>query len=188
MPRRLADPHHEHDEREAARGGHEQRARFASDGSGFPEQRRDLQMSCSCPDSAVPCKHLAAVYYVLAEWLDRDPFLLFELRGRDRDALLTALRERHAPEEEAAAETTPVGPDEPLDVASFWSVEPLEPDPDREAPPAVAQALLRALGDPPGWNEAPLAATLRPVYERVSRRAGEILDGEPETASGRDQK
>jgi uncharacterized Zn finger protein len=145
----------------------------------FPQQSKDLEMSCSCPDWAVPCKHLAAVYYLLAEWLDHDPFLLFELRGRNRDALLAALRERHSPDPETAA---PIEvPDEPLSAAGFWTGVSPELDPGNEAPPAVPQALLRALGDPPGWNEPPLAGTLRSVYAAVSEHAAEILSGEGPT-------
>lgn len=51
---------------------------------------------CSCPDWADPCKHAAAVCYLVADVLDRDPFELFHLRGRDRDAVLAALRARRA--------------------------------------------------------------------------------------------
>ncbi len=58
----------------------------------FPETEDDLQTSCSCPDWANPCKHIAAVYYILAERFDEDPFLLFKLRGRDKDAIIAALR------------------------------------------------------------------------------------------------
>jgi uncharacterized Zn finger protein len=141
----------------------------------FPQQSHDLVMSCSCPDWAVPCKHLAAVYYLLAEWLDRDPFLLFELRGRDREALLAALRERQGAEVETEV---PAEPEEPLTAAGFWDGGSVELDRGNEAAPPVPQALLRALGDPPGWNEAPLAATLRPVYAAVSERAGKLLTGE----------
>lgn len=60
----------------------------------FPTSSRELRAECSCPDWANPCKHIAAVHYVLAREFDRDPFLLFELRGRSREALLEALRER----------------------------------------------------------------------------------------------
>lgn len=58
----------------------------------FPATERDLAMDCSCPDFAVPCKHLAAVCYVLAERFDADPFQILALRGRHRDALLDELR------------------------------------------------------------------------------------------------
>ena len=62
----------------------------------FPASDRDLAMDCSCPDYAVPCKHLAAVCYVLAERFDADPFQILALRGRHRDALLDELRTRRA--------------------------------------------------------------------------------------------
>jgi SNF2 family DNA or RNA helicase/uncharacterized Zn finger protein len=47
----------------------------------FPNDWRSLNMKCSCPDYAVPCKHLAAVVYLLANEIDKNPFNLFELRG-----------------------------------------------------------------------------------------------------------
>ena len=43
----------------------------------FPRRWSDLQMHCSCPDWAVPCKHLAAVIYLLSQEIDGDPFLVF---------------------------------------------------------------------------------------------------------------
>ncbi len=49
----------------------------------FPDSFRDLSMGCSCPDFAVPCKHLAAVIYVIANEIDRNPFLVFQLKGLD---------------------------------------------------------------------------------------------------------
>jgi uncharacterized Zn finger protein len=62
----------------------------------FPASRGDLKTDCSCPDWANPCKHIAAVYYLLGEQFDEDPFLLFELRGRTKDEVAAALRERRA--------------------------------------------------------------------------------------------
>jgi uncharacterized Zn finger protein len=59
----------------------------------FPQRARDLTMSCSCPDSEVPCKHLAATFYLLAESFDDDPFAILLWRGRSRAALLGRLRE-----------------------------------------------------------------------------------------------
>ena len=62
----------------------------------FPRSARDLEMSCSCPDWGVPCKHLAAVCYVLAEKFDDDPFAMLAWRGRGREELLGALRRQSA--------------------------------------------------------------------------------------------
>ncbi|MFO7924246.1 MAG: SWIM zinc finger family protein [Bacteroidales bacterium] len=49
----------------------------------FPRRWDDLQMNCSCPDWAVPCKHLAAVINVIANEIDRNPFLLFRFHDFD---------------------------------------------------------------------------------------------------------
>lgn len=54
----------------------------------------DLQPRCSCPDSADPCKHAAAVCYLVADTLDADSFALLELRGRSREEVLAGLRTR----------------------------------------------------------------------------------------------
>ena len=58
----------------------------------FPKSARDLEMTCSCPDWEVPCKHVAAVCYVLAEAFDADPFGMLAWRGKGRADLLAALR------------------------------------------------------------------------------------------------
>ncbi len=62
----------------------------------FPESDDDIETTCSCPDWANPCKHVAAVYYILAEWFDENPFFLFGLRGMERVELLDALRKRRS--------------------------------------------------------------------------------------------
>ncbi len=57
----------------------------------LPGSRKDFDSSCSCPDWSNPCKHIAGVYYLVAAELDRDPFLLFELRGLSRQDLMKEL-------------------------------------------------------------------------------------------------
>lgn len=59
----------------------------------FPAGVGELEQRCNCPDFAVPCKHLAATFYLLAEAFDADPFQLLHWRGRDRARLLARLRE-----------------------------------------------------------------------------------------------
>ncbi|MET4082636.1 SNF2 family DNA or RNA helicase/uncharacterized Zn finger protein [Pedobacter sp. UYP30] len=49
----------------------------------FPKQWNDFQMECSCPDWAVPCKHLAAVIYKVSAEIDNNPFLVFNLHNVD---------------------------------------------------------------------------------------------------------
>src|SRR5437588_4813106 len=68
---------------------------FASvDISLFPTALSELHTDCSCPDWANPCKHIAAVYYLLAERFDEDPFLIFKLRGRTKEQIIEVLRQK----------------------------------------------------------------------------------------------
>lgn len=53
----------------------------------LPQSWKDISADCSCPDWANPCKHLAAVYYILANEIDKNPFLIFNLRGLSTEAL-----------------------------------------------------------------------------------------------------
>ncbi|MBO0804170.1 MAG: SWIM zinc finger family protein [Nocardiopsaceae bacterium] len=75
----------------------------------FPRSASDLDMRCSCPDWEVPCKHLAAVCYVLAEAFDDDPFGMLAWRGRGKDELLAALRRRPGADRPAAGAGTASG-------------------------------------------------------------------------------
>ena len=76
----------------------------------FPRTAADLDMHCSCPDWGVPCKHLAAVCYVLAEEFDLDPFAMLAWRGKDRDELLAALRQLQLQLGQASASPARGGP------------------------------------------------------------------------------
>ena len=57
----------------------------------FPSSWRDMHAQCNCPDHAMPCKHIAAVIYLVANEIDKNPFLVFELHGLD---LLQALKKK----------------------------------------------------------------------------------------------
>ncbi|WP_017315190.1 SWIM zinc finger family protein [Mastigocladopsis repens] len=58
----------------------------------FPFTLSDVHSKCSCPDKANPCKHVAAIYYQLGDRFSEDPFVLFQLRGRTKEQILTDLR------------------------------------------------------------------------------------------------
>src|SRR5207237_1514017 len=97
----------------------------------FPTALKELETNCSCPDWANPCKHIAAVYYLLAERFDEDPFLIFKLRGRTKEQIIEILREKRAeafsgesPALTASTEdSTAAGAAEPLleeNLETFW--------------------------------------------------------------------
>ena len=154
----------------------------------------DVAMGCSCPDWAVPCKHIAAVYYLLAEEFDRDPFLLMTLRGRTRDQVMAALRARRAAaaplveeaEEEGEEDLEPAT--EPLDarLSRFWELRNgLGGFRVTIAPPPVETALLKRLGPPP-FSRRPEAfvGVLTLVYAAVTDRALALAFGEDRPGNG----
>ena len=58
----------------------------------FPFSLSDVHSRCNCPDPKNPCKHIAAVYYELADRFSEDPFVLFQLRGKTKEEILTEVR------------------------------------------------------------------------------------------------
>jgi uncharacterized Zn finger protein len=155
---------------------------FEAAGASLLPGSDDVEMSCSCPDWANPCKHIAAVYYLLAEDFDRDPFRTFTLRGRTREQVMEALRDRRAAAtattESVAAERAP----EPLEdnISNFWGLgESLEGFLVAIASPQVETALLKRLG-PPSFSQRPeaLRAALKLAYASVTDRALALAFGE----------
>ena len=57
----------------------------------FPSRWSDFSMHCDCPDHAVPCKHIAAVIYIISREIDNNPFVVFKLHGID---LIEELKKR----------------------------------------------------------------------------------------------
>jgi uncharacterized Zn finger protein len=163
----------------------------------FPTAMHEVETECSCPDWANPCKHIAAVYFVMAEEFDRDPFLLFTLRGRTKTAILDALRVARTSAAPAApagkkksgaragktptaappsvapitAPATPAAPHvTPALLRTFWCA--------RRAYPAIAPTdaaadstqLLRSLAAPP-WHDARLLEQILDACRRVAAYA-----------------
>lgn len=166
----------------------------------FPGAVGELDMRCSCPDFAVPCKHLAATFYLLAEAFDVDPFQLLHWRGRSREELLARLRALRTggvdlpalggavsgaagPEDGVEQLPEPV-PGTTLALADlpavaltdatgrFWSAP--VPLPAQPATPAAApDLLLRQLGPPAAALGGPsLVERLRRAYERFEATTG----------------
>lgn len=129
----------------------------------FPQTPRDIGFTCSCPDWGNPCKHAAAVYYLIAEQLDVDPFVLFHLRGRHRQAFEQVLQGYHV------GETTPdevIQPERAITVEGFWEASDVHLV--RQMPlQNIEPIALRQLGNPPLGADK----ELRRIYANVSREA-----------------
>jgi uncharacterized Zn finger protein len=146
----------------------------------FPSAR-ELETRCSCPDVANPCKHVAAVHYVLAQTFDADPFLLPTLRGRDRAALLAGLRAARSgdagPTVRAPDDEVPLTADA-LDAGGLYAARrPLSSVTVHPHQPDDPTAGLRRLGPPPRLGSA--TAPLLTAVAHAAAVAWELLDGEP---------
>jgi uncharacterized Zn finger protein len=160
----------------------------------FPERLGDLSTKCSCPDWSNPCKHIAAVYYLLGEEFDRDPFLLFTLRGLTREELLETL-EGAGGARKAATRSEPqevLDDTEPIatDPGVFWHGGELPDDffGEVQAPP-VAAALPRRLGGFPFWRgDEPFLKAIEPLYARAAGRGLDAFLGKGAKNSGDEAK
>jgi uncharacterized Zn finger protein len=163
----------------------------------FPLTRGDLTTSCTCPDWGDPCKHVAATHYVLGEALDRDPFLLFEMRGRSKTLVIDALRLARAGERSIADEegVNAGGRTAALEVPRVTlgqlSAEdydrPRESMPDMQFSfdePVVHGAVLRQLGAPRAWGaEGSPAEAFAPLVRAAAERARALALAEPAESS-----
>jgi len=163
----------------------------------FPASRGDLRTNCSCPDWANPCKHIAAVYYLLGERFDEDPFLLFELRGRSQEQIALALRERRAVEAEftegipyrpgvvEAAKAPPL--EECLDC--YWTVGmEVETLSFAIGHPRVSFALLKRVGIPDfeGMDPQNFQRQMERVYDGVTGAAMQLAFSDSGSREGSD--
>ena len=149
----------------------------------------EIQTRCSCPDWAEPCKHSAAVCYLVADRLDEDPFDLFLLRGRSREALMAGVRSQRLG---GVAPTSPVV--DGADLTDGWPEDPgmsarlawgrqVTAIPSLPAPPRRAGRPTVLATDPPeGSGIDPQA--LGVLATDAARRAWELVTGrQPETTS-----
>jgi uncharacterized Zn finger protein len=140
----------------------------------FPKEYGDLETECTCPDWEVPCKHLAALFYLIGEELDRDPRLILKLRGlepeRLRAALIGSVEQPTAP-----PEAVPL----PIDEDAFWEGGELDPAMAGSVDPAAdSTAVLKRLGPFPFWSGTqPITESLEPVYRAASSFGLELLLG-----------
>lgn len=150
----------------------------------FPKNYRELKTRCSCPDASNPCKHIAAVYYLLGEEFDRDPFLIFKLRGLERETLFKRLGNTGSREKTRVNEA-PALPPEPLDPTTlFWSGEEISANLFGEVRiPALDAALPRRLGHLPFWrSEERFADVMERLYRQASPAGMEVfLEGQAQT-------
>jgi uncharacterized Zn finger protein len=154
----------------------------------FPAKSSDLLTECSCPDWSNPCKHVAAVYYLLAEEFDRDPFLLFRLRGMERSAFIGLLRGAESPQRERIGRRRQGERAVPLasKLATFWEGGVARPpDTGEAAVPQQPALLAKRLGNFPFWRgELNLLDALEDIYGRAAAIGAAVYIGERPVGGG----
>nr|ACN96052.1 conserved protein with SWIM Zn-finger [Fischerella sp. MV11] len=153
----------------------------------FPFTLSDVHSRCTCPDKANPCKHIAAVYYQLGDRFSEDPFVLFQLRGRTKEQIISNLRQLRSTNIEVTTDQTQADQDSvaqnqySLNLESFWQYhEPLESSLVVIAP-SNSETVLDVLGSIPLAKEEENLASLTAadlvmkyldtVYKDVSQKA-----------------
>ncbi|MBD2464254.1 SWIM zinc finger family protein [Oscillatoria sp. FACHB-1407] len=155
----------------------------------LPHSRKDFDAECSCPDWENPCKHIAGVYYLVAAELDRDPFLLFELRGLSRDDLhkelaksplgqaLSAelLLEQRSPESQSSYYTRPqtASVEAIAGLRDFWHGAKRLPQTMEPLPETLVSGIpVKKQGDFPAfWNrDNSFIEAMETLYEQVRNK------------------
>ncbi|EDN70096.1 SWIM Zn-finger [Beggiatoa sp. PS] len=151
----------------------------------LPHSSKDFKTTCSCPDYANPCKHIAGVYYLVASQLDEDPLLLFELRGLSRNQLqrelaksslgkvLSSAIDDNTEAEIVAASSyynkpKAVSLPKSVDLKTFWNCG--QPSNITEASPAAIPAILiKKAGDFPAFwkSNTSFIEVMEDFYKRV---------------------
>ncbi|MEL7419157.1 MAG: SWIM zinc finger family protein [Cyanobacteria bacterium J06555_3] len=127
----------------------------------FPFTLNDVRSRCNCPDKANPCKHIAAVYYQLADRFSEDPFIIFQLRGRTKNQIIERLRQIRSqkakkalkaplPASTVAKLNLTIAQDAKEEPQGFWQYnEPLESSLVAIVPPMEQKTVSDILGEIP---------------------------------------
>ncbi len=141
----------------------------------FPKSAKDLQTNCTCPDWANPCKHIAAVYYMLGHTFNEDPFSLLTLRGMSKQEMLSRLHTRWMKSEDVSIEE--------FDENSFWSMAAdLHDVPIHLSHTGVSPRTLPMVWGPPHFMEElspkgtrEMVGLFADVLQHASQRAASLI-------------
>jgi uncharacterized Zn finger protein len=143
----------------------------------------EISGDCSCSDYELPCAHLCGVHHVVGDAIDGEPFLLFTLRGRTREQIMSSLRRGWGDKVNMSVNETSVEPSLPEGSTDwFTSPAPLSHMQFRFHLSNRTAAGLRALGPPPGEDN--LAGALGPLYEAGAEGAFQVALHEDPASQG----
>ncbi|MDR0553864.1 MAG: DEAD/DEAH box helicase family protein [Treponema sp.] len=125
----------------------------------IPRRWSEMRRSCTCPDDGDPCKHMAALYYIIAREVDADPSLLFRIRGID-------LKEQGS--RYGAALDRKLTVPFTVEAGKGMHERPTLP-PEFPEIPHCAELILSLLPPKPAFSERDFAVTLAAFYHEAAR-------------------
>ena len=140
----------------------------------FPRKWDDLKLKCSCPDYAIPCKHIAAVIYKFSQEIDANPFILFELKGMD---IVAELKSRKINIEQVEQTEMPSWKEllEQPGIDKMTSIEDLVKASFIEIPDLLDSVLGLFKPSPAGFVEGDLRAKVRKCLLKAAKLADRQL-------------
>ncbi|MCE5223023.1 SWIM zinc finger family protein [bacterium] len=145
----------------------------------FPVKYTDFTTDCSCPDWSNPCKHVAAVFFLITEYLDKNPLILFEMRGKDQSEIIENLLPTNSEKELIPTKSVVNSKECPLSVERFWESDQDIQDPIYYTKQMEFDALLiHQMGSFPlwqanddffGWWESLYQQNSRKVIEEIEK-------------------
>ncbi|MDR1029403.1 MAG: DEAD/DEAH box helicase family protein [Treponema sp.] len=135
----------------------------------IPKRWNEMKRSCNCPDNGDPCKHMAALYYIIVREIDGDPRILFQLRGINLKAI---------------AESFGASLDRELPPPFTVEADPSPSNPPSEAPelpnlPHCTDLILSLLPSTPSFSEQDFTLVLAEFYHHAARFGGWEAAEEP---------
>ena len=164
---------------------------FAIAGISLFPKRNEIKTYCSCPDSANPCKHIAAVHYILGEEFDRNPFMIFHLRGKTKNNIISSLEKMPLKETNKKDSIDTVSLKKEITreekkvlalehyIDDFWSPEKrFDTVKINITEPVVQIALLKRLSTPNFWQQKPdflseMSKIYKKIREEILRKANQ---------------
>ena len=144
----------------------------------LPQTKKDIATSCSCPDWENPCKHVAGLYLKIAQSIDHNPLLLFELRGINEILISDKVKKYiTVAYDNITNEVTPMPPikDAEVNIKSFWGA------PNKKFQTSVSvkisAILVRKAGiNPPFWyKRKSFLDCMNNIYKNINRSWNKML-------------
>lgn len=137
----------------------------------LPSSQNDIDTSCSCPDWQNPCKHVAGLYFKIAEEINHNPLIIFELRGISESLISNRIKKYISTASQEIEEESylPLANEEDINMKSFWG------SPNKKISTSLSvkipSILVRKAGvNPPFWyKKKPFLDCMNNIYKSINR-------------------